>query len=122
MAHAGLGACQAGEDLVIEGLAADAYTPIRGSDCLPGLNKPCNERCLALVHRVVDGGTVAGVQDLHSEDAHCGRGAHFVGAAEGHVEGQDLIGIPGSSGFFERIESDPDQRVYSLAPARFLVV
>ena len=71
------------------------------TNSLPGLNEAGNERRLGFVDGVVDGGTVAGVQDLHSEDAHCGCRAHFVGAAEGHVEGQDLIGIPRGSCFFK---------------------
>ena len=72
------------------------------SHSLPGLNKPCDERRLGFVDGVVDGRTVAGVQDFHAEDAHGSRGAHFVGTGEGHVERKNLVGIPRGGCFFER--------------------
>lgn len=48
-----------------------------------------------LLDRVVDRHAGAFVQDLDAEDLHRGRRALFVGAAEGDVEGKDLVGVPG---------------------------
>jgi hypothetical protein len=70
---------------------------------LPGLvgDVAGDEGRLHLLDRVIDGHAGTFVQDLDAEDLHRGRRAHFVGAAEGDVEGQDLIGVPGLGLFLE---------------------
>ena len=68
-------------------------------DGLPGLDEAGDEGCLHLGHGIVDRHAGAFVQDLDAEDLH-GRGcALFVGAGQGDVERQDLVGVPGF-GFF----------------------
>jgi hypothetical protein len=80
--------------LEVDGLTADADTVVRRLHSLPGLNEAGNKRCLGFVDGIVDGRSVTEVQDLNPEDTHGYCGAHFVVANEGHIEGQDLIGIP----------------------------
>jgi hypothetical protein len=66
---------------------------------------------LALAHRtghvgrlhladcVIDRRAPAFVEDFHAEDLGCSHCAVFVGAGDGDVEGQDLIGVPGRCQF-----------------------
>jgi hypothetical protein len=68
--------------------------------------RPCTcpprgpRRSLHLADCAVDRGTPAFVEDFHAEDLGCSHCAVFVGAGDGDVEGQDLIGVPGISQFF----------------------
>ena len=61
----------------------------------PGLDVAGDEGGLHLGDRVVDRHAAAFVQDLDPEDLHAGGGAVFVGAGQGDVEGEDLVGVPG---------------------------
>jgi len=56
-----------------------------------------------LYDRVVDRRPEAFIQDLDSEQLSRGGGAVFVGGGQGDVEGQDLVGVPGQSHFFETL-------------------
>lgn len=53
---------------------------------------------------VIDGSAEAFVEDLDAEEFGTGGGAVFVGAGDGDVEGQDLVGIPGLGQFFEALD------------------
>ena len=53
---------------------------------------------------VIDAYTRSFVEDLDAEDLGGAHGAVLVGAREGHVERQHLVGIPGDGAFVEAIE------------------
>ncbi len=54
---------------------------------------------LLLDDGVIDRGAEAFVEDFDAEQFRRGGGAVLVGAGQGDVEGQSLVGIPGKSGF-----------------------
>jgi hypothetical protein len=55
---------------------------------------------LHLADCVIDRGAPTFVEDFHAEDLGCCHRAVFVGACDGDIEGQDLIGIPRGCQFF----------------------
>jgi len=68
----------------------------RASHSRHGLNDTGDERRLHFAHGVVDGDAPTFVENFHAEDLGRAHGTVFVGAGERDVEGQYLIGIPGS--------------------------
>ncbi|WP_187148894.1 hypothetical protein [Candidatus Korobacter versatilis] len=54
-----------------------------------------DEGGLHFLDGIVDRHTGSFVEDLDAEDLHRGGGTLFVRTAEGDVEGQDLVGVPG---------------------------
>ena len=63
-----------------------------------------HRRGLHLGHGVVDRGSEAFVQDLDAEQLGRGGRSVFVGAGDGDVEGQDLVGVPGVGDFLEAVD------------------
>ena len=63
-----------------------------------------DEGRLLLDDGVVDRGAEAFVEDLDAEQLGRGGGAVLVGAGDGDVEGQDLVGVPGLGGGCETLE------------------
>ncbi len=57
------------------------------------LDRTRNEGCLTLGHGVVDGHARAFVEDLDTEDLRRAHRAVLVGAGQGDIEGQDLVGV-----------------------------
>jgi len=76
-------------------LATNRTAP-RRSHSLHGFNGAGNKRGLHLVDRIVNRHAGSFVEDLDAEDLAGRHGAVFVGTREGDIEGQDLVGIPGS--------------------------
>lgn len=73
------------------------------ADRLQRLDRAGDEGRLLLDDGVVDRGAEAFVEDLDPEELGTGGGAVLVGAGDGDVEGQDLVGVPGQGGFFEAL-------------------
>ena len=69
-----------------------------GAEGLQGSDGLGDEGGLLFDDGVVDGGAEALVEDLDAEQFGAGAGAVLVGAGDGDVEGQDLVGEPGESG------------------------
>lgn len=62
-----------------------------------------DKRPLLLDDGVIDRGAKAFVEDFYAEEFGAGGGAVLVGAGQGDIEGQGLIGIPGKSGFLSSL-------------------
>ena len=73
-------------------------------DRLQGRDGAGHEGGLHLQHRVVDRGAEALVEDLDPEQLGRGGGPVLVGGGDGHVEGQDLVGVPGLGDFLEALD------------------
>lgn len=70
----------------------------------PRLDRAGDELAFLLVHRIVDGVTTAGVEDLDAEDLHGRRSTVLVGTGNGDVEGQELVVVPGIGQLVGRIQ------------------
>jgi hypothetical protein len=68
---------------------------------LPGLDEAGHEAGLHLGDRVIDRHAGAFIEDLDAGDLHGAGSALFVGAGQGDIEGQDLVGVPGRSFLLE---------------------
>ena len=71
---------------------------------LRSVDRAGNEGRLLLDDGVIDGSAEAFVEDFDAEQFGRGGGAVFVGAGDGDVEGQDLVGVPGLGEFFETLD------------------
>lgn len=75
----------------------------RGADGLQRRDGLGDEGGLLLDDGVIDRGAETFVEDFHAEEFGRGRGPVLVGAGDGDVQGQDLVGVPGESWFFQPI-------------------
>ena len=69
-----------------------------GADSLQRGDGLGHESRLLFDDGVIDGGAEAFVEDFDAEQFGRSGGSIFVGAGDGDIEGQDLVGIPGESG------------------------
>jgi hypothetical protein len=74
----------------------------------PRFHHAGHEGGLHFRHGVIDGSAVALVEDFHPEDLHGAAGAVLGGARQGHVEGQDRVGVPGVGRFFPATQGGID--------------
>lgn len=77
-------------------LAAAAGDQHGVAESLQGSNGLGDEGGLLFDDGVIDGGAETFVEDLDAEQFGTGAGAVLIGAGDGDIEGQDLIGEPGS--------------------------
>ncbi len=91
-------------------LATQVAAPGRGHG-LHGLDAAGDEGGLHLADGIVNRNALTFVEDLDAEDLGRAHRAVLVGAGEGHVEGQDLIAVPGRGQFVQTTDFSQRQVV-----------